>query len=290
MKLFKYSNYELEDLLRTKRRKGLTVGLCIPTLNEGRYIGRTINVIRSCSDLFDEVIVIDSGSTDSTKKVCQKKNVKFYLDKEIAKETGNKLFRGKGYNLWLSLLVLKTDVVIWMDADIINLNTDFLIGLAGPFIKNENIKFLKGYYKKSNGGGRVTELLVRPFLNLIFPNLSNIIQPLSGEYGGERDFLSKLFFYSGFSVEIALLIQCSYLLNGSQIGQIYLGEKDHESRDLNNISICSASILKSLLEISSYYGVISCNSINSVYKYYINEENIIVKTKLEEKRLAPHYH
>lgn len=286
MKQYSYKQFSYENLLKAKEKTGITFGLCIPTLNEESNIGKTIEVINSCSELFDKVIVIDSGSTDKTKNICKKMGIDFFDDKKTSKNFGLKFYRGKGFNLWLSLFILKTDVVVWVDADIVNINKQYLFGLVGPFLKDRKLKFLKGYYKKENGGGRVTELMVRPFFNLVFPPLSDVIQPLSGECAGKRDYLNSLFFYSKYSVEVALLVQSLYLLQDKEFGQVYLGEKQHASRSLENISICSASIMKTLFEMMELYKNIKIDTSN-IYQYYSNKDlskNIAI---LGEKKLPP---
>lgn len=158
--------------------------------------------------LLDEIALIDSGSTDNTVKIAEDLGVPAYVHQEILPEYCS--FRGKGEALWKSLYVLKGDLIIWINTDIKNVHPGFVYGLLGPLLKEPDIHYVKGFYRRpirvgrklsASGGGRVTELTVRPLLNLFFPELSGIIQPLAGEYGGRREMLERVPFFTGYGVE-----------------------------------------------------------------------------------------
>ncbi|MBK9334677.1 MAG: hypothetical protein IPM96_20320 [Ignavibacteria bacterium] len=127
----------------------------------------------------------------------------------------------------------------------------------GPLLVDDSIKFIKGFYKRPKGDSRVTEILVRPFLNFFFPKTKNIIQPLSGEYGGYRKFLEKIYFYSGYSVEVTILLQALYTLNVNEIAQVNLGKRIHPLQSVNSLGQMGAAILKTLLLIAEEFGIVN---------------------------------
>lgn len=255
MKNFSYKQFNnLNKLIKIKKEKGLTIGIGLPVLNEEDTIADTIKVVNECGDLIDKVVVIDSGSTDSSINICKKLGIKVIPDTEAAKTLKRKLFKGKGFNLWSSTYLLKTDIVIWIDTDIRNISKKFILGIVGPMIVDTNISFVKGYYKRSKKDGRVTEIMARPLINLIWPELNQFIQPLSGEYGGRSDFLKKISFFSGYSVEIAIDIQSFIFLKQDQIAQSFLGTRFHGLQSVASLGKMSSSILRTVFELSKRYG------------------------------------
>src|SRR6266481_6463629 len=207
MKYFSHDQFSLNELLKLKARSGVTIGLAVPVLNEEKTIRKIIHNVNSCGKLIDQFIIIDSGSIDNSKKICESLGVTVIDDKRASIDLKTKMYKGKGWNLWSSLYYLNTDMVFWLDADIENMSDKFILGIVGPMLKDKNVKFVKGYYQRPKNDSRVTEILARPILNAWFPKTKDIIQPLSGEYGGRRDFLESISFYSGYSVEVAVLIQ-----------------------------------------------------------------------------------
>src|SRR3989338_3460169 len=212
MKYFSYKQYNLKDLIAHKAKTKLSVGLCLPIYNEATTIAKTIRIVKKCGNLIDEIIAIDSGSSDGSVEICKKLNIKTITDKQSAKDLNISLQSGKGWNLWASLYYLNTDIIFWIDTDIQNIGEQFITGIVGPMIMDKKINFVKGYYHRPKNDARVTEIMVRPFINLIFPELINFIQPLSGEYGGRKKFLEKIDFYSGYSIEMAVLLQSVFNL------------------------------------------------------------------------------
>lgn len=145
---------------------------------------------------------------------------------------------------------MTTDIIIWIDSDIQNIDRRFIIGIAGPLITNKKMKFVKGYYLRPKGDARVTEILARPFLNYLFPKTKYFIQPLSGEYGGTRDFLERCTFYSKYGVEVALLIQATYGLDAGSIGQSFLGKRIHKLQEVPDLGKMGGNILSTLIDIA----------------------------------------
>ncbi len=163
--------------------------------------------------LVDEIVLMDSNSNDRTRQIAADLGVPVYIHQELLPGYGPR--HGKGEALWKSLLVTHGDIVVWIDTDIVNIHPRFVYGVIGPLLANPALQFVKGFYQRplrsgertmATGGGRVTELTARPMLNLFYPELSGVIQPLSGEYGGRRSALEQLSFFSGYGVESGLLI------------------------------------------------------------------------------------
>jgi len=292
MKYFSYKQYSLKDLISHKEKKKLSVGLCLPIYNEATTIAKTICTFKKCGNLIDEIIAIDSGSSDGSVEICKKFNIKTIIDTQSAKDLNIPLQRGKGWNLWASLYYLNTDIIFWMDTDIQNIGERFITGIVIPMIIDKRINFVKGYYHRPKNDARVTEIMVRPFINLIFPELINFIQPLSGEYGGRKKFLEKIDFYSGYSVEMAVLLQAVFNLKDSEIAQVYLGKRIHALQSVISLGKMSSSILHTLLRIASDKKriKIDTNKLPDTFTNFISENGvdfISKKQKIADKKLPP---
>jgi glucosyl-3-phosphoglycerate synthase len=241
-------------LVDLKEKKGVTISLAFPTLNEEATIGKEILVIKTeLVDRFpiiDEIAVIDSGSTDRTCEVADKYGAKVYQSKDILKSRG--FYKGKGENLWKSLYVLTGDIIVWIDADIHNISPKFVYGLIGPLLENDHLHYIKAFYERPirtptelvpSGGGRVTEVLVRPLFSLFYPELAYLIQPLSGEYAGRRSLLEKLPFSVGYGVELGHLIDIYHEAGIGAIGQVDLDRRVHRNQSVQALSRMSFGIL-----------------------------------------------
>ncbi|HEY7462989.1 MAG TPA: glucosyl-3-phosphoglycerate synthase [Candidatus Limnocylindria bacterium] len=246
---------EISRLVELKEKQGLTVSVGLPALNEEKTIGLVIKRIKTALmdrvPLIDQVVVIDSDSEDRTVDIAQELGVPVYRHSKILTEVGT--HAGKGEALWKSLHVLDGDIVAWIDTDISNIQPRFVFGLVGPLLREPRIQYVKGFYQRpirqgdkllSEGGGRVTELMARPLINLFFPELSGIIQPLSGEYAGRRALLESVPFYTGYSVEIGLLIDILEAVGLSAIGQVDLERRIHRNQPLGNLSQMAYVILQ----------------------------------------------
>lgn len=249
---------DLAYLVELKRRQGLTVSLALPALNEAETVGTVIRTIQEvlveCAPLLDEIVLIDSSSTDGTREIARELGVPVFVHQQVLPQYGAR--SGKGEALWKSLYLTSGDILLWIDTDILNIDPRFVFGILGPLLVRQDIRFVKGFYRRplrvggkiqAGGGGRVTELTARPLLNLFYPELSGIIQPLSGEYGGRRDVLEKIAFYSGYGVEIGLLIDILERCGLSAIAQVDLLERVHHNQPLESLSKMSFAIIQAVM-------------------------------------------
>ncbi|HJS20348.1 MAG TPA: glucosyl-3-phosphoglycerate synthase [Anaerolineales bacterium] len=249
---------DLKELLALKQKQKITISLALPALNEEKTVGKVITTVKrelmERVPLLDEIVLIDSNSKDRTREIAAKHGIPVYIHQEILSQYGARA--GKGEALWKSLYVTRGDIVLWIDTDIVNIHPRFLYGLLGPLLLRPDILFIKGYYrrpiklngkKESRGGGRVTELTARPLLNLFYPELSGVIQPLSGEYGGRRSALENMSFSSGYGVETGLLIDIFEKYGLSAIGQVDLQERVHHNQQLESLSKMSFAIIQTVV-------------------------------------------
>jgi len=269
---------DLEALLELKRKSGLTISLALPALNEEKTVGEVIHTIKSSLmdtiPLLDEIVVMDSSSTDRTREIAASYGVPVYIHQETLPQYGAR--RGKGEALWKSLYTTRGDIIIWVDTDIVNIDPRFIYGLLGPLLANPSVKFVKGFYRRpikvegrlqAGGGGRVTELTARPLLNLFYPELSGVIQPLSGEYGGRRDALEQVPFSSGYGVEIGLLIDILDHCGLNCIAQVDLQERIHHNQPLESLSKMSFAIIQTAIrKLEHRYGGHILEDVNKTMK------------------------
>jgi glucosyl-3-phosphoglycerate synthase len=246
---------DVRKLVELKEKAGLTVSLGLPTLNEEATIGLVIKRVKGALmdrvPLIDQLVVIDSDSTDRTVEIAEELGVRVERHSQILPEVGTHV--GKGEALWKSLHVLDGDIVAWIDTDIRNIQPRFVYGLLGPLLREPRIQYVKGFYQRPiqqgsklvpEGGGRVTELMARPLINLFFPELSGMIQPLSGEYAGRRALLESLPFFTGYAVEIGLLVDILEAAGLPAVGQVDLERRIHRNQPLPNLSQMAYVILQ----------------------------------------------
>ncbi len=250
---------DLRRLVQLKEKGGHTISLVLPTLNEEETIGpivrRAIREMMGRVPLLDEILVIDSASTDRTREIAEAEGARVVEHRDVLSRYGS--FQGKGEALWKSLYETSGDIVVWADTDVRNWHPRMVYGTLGPLLTEPRIQYVKGYYQrpiveggvlKEGGGGRVTELVARPLLNLFFPELSGFIQPLAGEYAGRRSLLETLPFFTGYAVEIGHLIDAAERVGVEGLGQVDLERRVHRNQELEGLSRMSFVILQAVMK------------------------------------------
>jgi glycosyltransferase involved in cell wall biosynthesis len=268
----------LRRLVDQKEKNNLTISLALPALNEEETVGNVIHTVQRALmeeyPLLDEIILIDSNSTDRTREIAESLGIPVYIHQDLLPQYGAR--HGKGEALWKSLYVTRGDLIFWIDTDILNIHPRFVYGLIGPLLQRPELMFIKGFYLRpikvgnvyqAGGGGRVTELTTRPLLNLFYPSLSGIIQPLSGEYGGRREALERVPFSSGYGVETGLLIDILEWYGVGAIGQSDLIERIHHNQPLAALSKMSFAIIQTVIrKLDRRYGFQLLKDINRSMK------------------------
>lgn len=246
------------DLAAHKRERGITVAVAIPALDEEATIAEICSTIRrdliDGVPLVDDLVVIEGGSSDATARVARVAGARVVGVADALPRVPP--VRGKGESLWRSLAVCSSDVICWIDADIRNFGSHFVSRLVAPLILDQRIAFSKAFYRRPissdgelrpSGGGRVTELLARPMLNALFPELGGFLQPLSGEYAGRRDVLTQIPFFSGYSVEVGLLIDLLHAVGLDAMVQVDLEERVHRNRPLDELGPMAYAIARAIM-------------------------------------------
>jgi len=291
--------WDIIKLVEEKEKKGMTISLCIPTLNEEKTIGKEVLILRSelmeRYPLVDEFAVIDSGSSDRTLEVAKNYGADVYLASDILPEVGDK--RGKGENLWKAIHQLKGDVICYVDADISNIHPRFVYGLVAPLIKQEEVQYVKAFYDRplnyssglrSSGGGRVTEILIRPLFSLFYPELTNVIQPLSGEYAARREVLEMIPFPIGYGVETSHLLDLYEKFGLDAFAQTDLDRRVHRNQTTNALGKMSFGILQTFFNRLHAQGKIDqMPDMETFYRRFEVEDGVysqLIQEVIEEER------
>jgi glucosyl-3-phosphoglycerate synthase len=251
-------DYAVPALVRAKEARGSTVSVVLPALDEERTVGAIVAAIRhqlvERAPLVDELVVVDSGSTDRTATAAAAAGARVVRADQVLVPHGT--VAGKGEALWKSLHVTDGDLVVFIDSDLISFDPHFVVGLLGPLLTDPAIGFVKGFYDRPlstaeglvpTGGGRVTELAARPLLNALWPQLSGFVQPLSGEYAGRRELLEQVPFVSHYGVEIGLLIDLAELAGVDALAQVDLGTRQHGHQSDAALGRMAGQVLQTVL-------------------------------------------
>ncbi|MEU8931375.1 glucosyl-3-phosphoglycerate synthase [Streptomyces sp. NPDC048409] len=245
------SERPLHRILAAKQRTGQTVSVVLPALNEEETVGDIVAIIRHDlmrqAPLVDEVVVVDSGSTDRTAAVAAAAGARVVHRDTILPRIP--AVPGKGEVLWRSLLVTTGDIVCFVDADLREFSSDFVTGIVGPLLTDPDVDLVKAMYDRplagsAGQGGRVTELMARPLLNMHWPQLAGFVQPLGGEYAARRSLLEQLPFPVGYGVELGMLVDALHLVGLDALAQVDVGVRKHRHQDGQALGRMSAAIYR----------------------------------------------
>jgi glucosyl-3-phosphoglycerate synthase len=249
-------DWSVEDLVAVKG--GRRVSVVLPALDEEATVGAIVTAIVPLtlgpSPLVDELVVMDSGSTDRTVAIAAAAGARVVLRTDVVPDLPP--VPGKGEVLWRSLAATTGDVICYLDSDLIDFDPAFVPALLGPLLTERGVGLVKGFYRRplrlettqaDTGGGRVTELLVRPLLAALRPELAGVVQPLGGEYAGTRELLEAVPFAAGYGVEIGLLLDTYAMLGLNGLAQVNLGVRKHRNRSLLQLGVMARQILAAAL-------------------------------------------
>jgi glucosyl-3-phosphoglycerate synthase len=240
--------------MSAKAAKNHRISVVIPAHNEERTIPDVVLTLRrelmEQVPLIDELVVIDSDSTDATSSIAASAGANVYAASEILTDPAP--LRGKGEALWKSLFVTSGDIIVFMDADLTRWGPHFVTGLLGPLLDTPDIQLVKGFYDRVSAlpgqpagtdGGRVTELVARPLLNLWWPELAGLVQPLAGEWAVRRSLMESIPVPIGYGVELATVLDTHGLFGLDAIAQVDLGTRAHEHQSNHDLALMAAELL-----------------------------------------------
>jgi glucosyl-3-phosphoglycerate synthase len=257
---FEAGQFSVAGLADLKRQSGRTVSVVIPARNEAATVAEVVSQIRSSllvPGLVDELIVLDSDSIDATADIARAAGASVFAARDI--DTGTPASPGKGEALWKSLFVSTGDLLVFVDADLTEWGPHFVTGLLGPLLADPDTLLVKGFYDRladdlpalpgapapsaAPQGGRVTELVARPLLNLYWPELAAVVQPLAGEWAARRSLMESLPVPVGYGVEFATLTDTWRRHGLPAIAQVDLGRRGHRHQNVHDLGVMAAEIL-----------------------------------------------
>jgi glucosyl-3-phosphoglycerate synthase len=235
-------------------RGAYSVSVCLPARECAETVGeivRALVVLREAGAI-DEVVVVDAGSRDGTAALALAAGATVFQEAELLPHLGPVL--GKGDAMWRALSVLRGDLICFLDADTIDfpVSAHFATGLLGPLVCEPGVGFVKAFYRRPfqhgglsvpDGGGRVNHLLARPALELFYPELAGVRQPLAGEVAARRELLESVPFTTGYGVEMAMLLDVWQLLGGEGVAQVDLEEHRNTHQPLSALAPMARTVL-----------------------------------------------
>jgi glucosyl-3-phosphoglycerate synthase len=240
---------------RVRSERDVTVSVCVPARETAGTIApivRTLLELRE-REVLDQVVVVDASSRDGTGEIAAREGAEVYRETDLLPAFGPVL--GKGDAMWRALSVLAGDVVCFVDADTTGFGTHFAAGLVGAVACEPGVRFAKAFYRRpfrvgdvttDEGGGRVSELTARPLLNLFYPELAGVRQPLAGEIAAERELLEQLPFATGYAVEIAMLLDVYREVGLDGIAQVDLDVRQNEHQPLRELTPMAYAVLRAV--------------------------------------------
>ena len=251
---YRGADYDPERVARDARAQSLTVSVVLPALDVADTVGAIVTSVREQLveevPLVSEILVVDSRSTDRTRVVAEAAGARVVDDRDVLPRLAPG--RGKGEAMWKSLAEVRGDLVVWLDSDVVDFDPAFVTGLLGPLVGDPDVGYVKAVYDRhlggeSDGGGRVTEICARPLINLFYPGLAGFAQPLSGEAAGRRALLSSVPFFTGYAVEIGLLIDLFHAAGLGALAQVDLGERRHHNQPTTALGAMASTISQAVL-------------------------------------------
>ncbi len=227
-----------------------TLAVVIPALNEEGTIAQVVSAIAAeLGELVDELVVMDSLSSDRTAEVAANAGARVHSVADVRPDLG--VHSGKGEALWKSQFVTSADVVAFIDADLTEWGTHFILGVVGPLLAHPRVALCRGFYDRvldidgdvTLEGGRVTELVARPWLTLFRPELGAIVQPLAGEWAIRRNVFEQLHVPIGYGVEFSTLLDVYDEWGIDSIAQVDLGRRAHRHQNIHDLSVMAVEIL-----------------------------------------------
>jgi glucosyl-3-phosphoglycerate synthase len=253
------TDIEAWPIARVTAAKAATrTAVVLPARNEEATVGEIVASIRAelagTTSLVDEVIVVDSGSEDSTAAVAAESGARVVALDDVMRKFEPR--PGKGEAMWRGVAATSADVVVFVDADLVSFDPRFVVGLLGPLLADPDIQFVKAAYDRppidpsvpSNGGGRVTELMARPWLSAFWPALAGVLQPLAGEYAARTSLLRRLPFRCGYGVDLGLLLDTYRVAGLDAIAQVDLRRRWHRHSDLPSLGRMASEVMHTALD------------------------------------------
>lgn len=292
---------DIDRLVQAKNNRHISITLVLPALNEEKTVGQVIDAFKGPlmeqQPLLDEIILMDSNSSDQTRTIAAGRGIPVYIHQQVRPDLG--AYAGKGETMWKSLFVTRGDIIVFVDTDLSNPNPAFVTGLVAPLLLDERLNFIKGFYRRpvrvvnefvEVGGGRVTELAARPLLNLWYPELGGLFQPLAGTIAARADILRELHFLTGYGVEIGHIIEYARRFGVDGLAQSELGEIIHRNQPLEALSKMSFQVLEAFFQLSP--GVLSPGSVermNGILRQpFLSETGFtLLQTQLAQQMRPP---
>ena len=251
---FHHSRFPAE---RLAAERGASVSVCVPAREEARTIGAIVRDLVGLRErgVIDQVVVVDANSADGTAAIAAEAGAEVYVQSDLLPGFGP--CNGKGDAMWRSLTVLRGDVVLFVDADSEDFGPHFPCGMLGPLLLDEGIHYVKGFYRRPfkldsvcapEGGGRVTELTARPLLNLFYPELAAFAQPLAGEIAARRWLFERLPWSTGYTIEIAQLIDAWADVGLWAMAQVDLDVRQNRHQSLRDLGPMAYAVLRGVTE------------------------------------------
>jgi len=235
-------------------KAGQRVSVVIPARDEQDSVGDVVARVREewveRHPLVDEVIVIDSDSKDATAERARSAGALVFAAAEVRPDVG--AAQGKGEALWKALHVVTGDLLVFLDADLLDWGPHFVPGLLGPLLTDPQVRLVKAVYdrpmvddggRQAEAGGRVTELVARPLIALHWPYLSDLVQPLSGEWAIRRSTFERLSVPMGYGVEIAAVVDVAERHGADAIAQVDLGRRTHRHHRHDTLGPMAVQVL-----------------------------------------------